>query len=301
MIRYLSITNIALITHLVIPFHDGMHVLTGETGAGKSIVIDSLNLILGGRADRDLIRTGEEKATVEAEFDITGNDIAFSFLQKESIPVETPALLLWREITASGRNTCRINGIPVPVATLKELSGCLLDIHGQHEHQFLMDPTRHLSFLDQLGDTEHRELMERVKVACVEFMINHRAYVAIVKRNDIKERRIKELEDDLKLLRSIDFQKDNEEELRQRYDQYRFSEKIVSALKEARHEIAVGDFDRNALTATDNALSSLKTIQGYGKELTDLATRCESLYYELQELDADLASIADKNYYYSLQ
>ena len=295
MIRYLSITNIALITHLVIPFHDGMHVLTGETGAGKSIVIDSLNLILGGRADRDLIRTGEEKATVEAEFDITGNDIAFSFLQKESIPVETPALLLWREITASGRNTCRINGIPVPVATLKELSGCLLDIHGQHEHQFLMDPTRHLSFLDQLGDTEHRELMERVKVACTEFMINHRAYVAIVKRNDIKERRIKELEDDLKLLRSIDFQKDNEEELRQRYDQYRFSEKIVSALKEARHEIAVGDFDRNALTATDNALSSLKTIQGYGKELTDLATRCESLYYELQELDADLASIADKN------
>ena len=85
MIRYLSITNIALITHLVIPFYEGMHVLTGETGAGKSIVIDSLNLILGGRADRELIRTGEEKAIVEAEFDIEGNKIAIAFLEKEGI------------------------------------------------------------------------------------------------------------------------------------------------------------------------------------------------------------------------
>ena len=295
MIRYLSITNIALITHLVIPFHDGMHVLTGETGAGKSIVIDSLNLILGGRADRDLIRTGEDKATVEAEFDIEGNDIAFAFLSKESIPVETNSLLLWREITASGRNTCRINGIPVPVATLKELSGCLLDIHGQHEHQFLMDPDRHLSFLDQLGDAEHHKLMDRVKVACTEFMVNHRAYAALMKRNDVKERRMKELEEDLILLRSIDFQKDNEEELKERYDQYRFSEKIVSALKEAKHEISVGDFDRNALSAVNNALSNLKAIQGYGKELAALAVRCESMYYELQELDVDLATAADKH------
>lgn len=295
MIRYLSITNIALITHLVIPFHNGMHVLTGETGAGKSIVIDSLNLILGGRADRELIRTGEEKATVEAEFDISGNDSALLFLANESIPLEDSTLLIWREITITGRNTCRINGVPVSVATLKEMSGYLLDIHGQHEHQFLMDPERHLSFLDQLGDSSHHELMNHVQIAYHEFIVNHRAYAALVKRNDIKERRIKELEENLTLLKSVDFKKDKEEDLKEKYDQYRYSEKIISALKEAKHEISVGDFDRNALTSTDKALSCLKSIQGYGKELAELYSRCESLYYELQELDTDLSVITEKN------
>lgn len=294
MIRYLSITNIALITHLVIPFHNGMHVLTGETGAGKSIVIDSLNLILGGRADRELIRSGEEKATVEAEFDISGNESGLLFLANESIPVEDSTLLIWREITITGRNTCRINGVPVSVATLKVLSGYLLDIHGQHEHQFLMDPDRHLSFLDQLGDISHHELLNRVQTAYNEFIVNHRAYAALVKRNDIKERRMKELNENLTLLKSIDIKKDKEEDLKERYDQYHYSEKIVSALKDAKHEMSVGDFDHNALISTNKVLSYLKSIQGYGKELASLSSRCESLYYELQELDADLSAIAEK-------
>ena len=234
MIRYLTIVNIALIRQLTLQFHDGMHVLTGETGAGKSIVIDSLNLVLGGRADRDLIRTGEEKASVEAAFDVVGMDDVTSFLEKEQIDADGSTVTLYREISVSGRNVCRINGVPVPVSTVREISCMLLDIHGQHEHQFLMDPDRHLNFLDDLGGDEHAALMDRVRIASDVFLANHRAYAALVRRNDRKEQRMKELQEDLTLLHSVDLGNETEEDLKEQYDQARFAGKIEEGLKTAR-------------------------------------------------------------------
>ena len=129
MIRKITIHNIALIEKISLDFHAGMHVLSGETGAGKSIIVDAVSLLLGGRADKDLIRSGCEKASVEAEFDAEGLRIPHSVLTREGIDDEDETIILYREISRSGRNTCRINGVMVPVAVLKELSASLLNRH----------------------------------------------------------------------------------------------------------------------------------------------------------------------------
>ena len=117
MLESLTIHQIALIDDVTIHFHQGMHALTGETGAGKSIVVDAVTLVLGGRADRDLIRTGCDKASVEAEFSVSNNEKVHSFMEQESIEYDGSHIVIYREISISGRNICRVCGVMIPVAT----------------------------------------------------------------------------------------------------------------------------------------------------------------------------------------
>ena len=119
MLQSITIRQVALIDECTIEFHDGLQVLTGETGAGKSIVVDSVNLILGGRADRELIRTGCEKATVEAVFDVLGNETVQRFMEEEEIEYDGRTVTVYREIAQNGRNTCRVCGVPIPAAKLR--------------------------------------------------------------------------------------------------------------------------------------------------------------------------------------
>ena len=158
MIQSLSIRNIALIEQLTITFHSGLQVLSGETGAGKSIVVDAVNLILGGRADRSMIRSGCEKVSVEAVFDISESSSVNELLRREEIDSDGNMLSVYREISSSGKNICRICGIIMPINFLKAQSPLLMNLHGQSEHQFLADPQSHMKYLDQLGDQDHQEL-----------------------------------------------------------------------------------------------------------------------------------------------
>ncbi len=134
MLRFLSIRHLAVIDALEVEFDAGLNVLTGETGAGKSIVVEAIGLLLGGRASGDLVRTGEDAASVEAIFDSGGEE-----------------LLIRREITAQGRSRAFINGALATAGALKDLSGRLIELHGQHEHQTLLDPSTHLTVLDSFG------------------------------------------------------------------------------------------------------------------------------------------------------
>ena len=145
MLKRLSIKNVALIERLDMDFDNGLNVLTGETGAGKSIIIDAVNLALGERASRELITTGAEKASVEAEFDIEGEEAVKSMLRQNEL--EDDGLIISRELSASGKNVCRINGTLVNLATLKQITDLLVDVHGQHEHQSLLMQSRHIRFL----------------------------------------------------------------------------------------------------------------------------------------------------------
>lgn len=197
MILSLRMQNIALIQQLTIDFHEGMHVMSGETGAGKSIVVDAVNLVLGGRADRDLIRTGTEKAWVEAVFDASDAPDALSFLADQQLDCEDGIITLYREMTRSGRNLCRICGMVMPVSALRELSAMLMDVHGQHEHQFLMDPRFHLRFLDASGDDQHQALMTQVADAYQAFIAKHRQYAHMVKENEKKQYRMEQLKKSL--------------------------------------------------------------------------------------------------------
>lgn len=136
MLEHLHIENIALIKSLDLDLPDGFNVLTGETGAGKSIIIDSIGLVIGERASKELIKSGEEKARVEASFCIDKNEEAKAFLISMDIESDDH-IIVSRELSASGKSTCRIEGVPVGISVLKEFTSYLIDIHGQHEHQSL--------------------------------------------------------------------------------------------------------------------------------------------------------------------
>ena len=144
MLLQLSISNLALIDAMSIDFAPGMNVMTGETGAGKSIVVDAVNLVLGERADRELIANGKQKARVEAVFDIADNEKVKTLLAEMDLEGDEDTASISRELTSAGKNICRINGTVVPLQTLRQVSAQLLDIHGQHEHQLLLDSRNHV-------------------------------------------------------------------------------------------------------------------------------------------------------------
>lgn len=152
MLRELHIENFALIQKLTVPFGDGLNILTGETGAGKSIIIDALNQVLGERASSELVRSGEEKAAVTAVVEV--DPAALARLAELGLETREGSVILQREIYANGKSQARIDGRPVNVAALREIGGMLVEIHGQHEHQALLDENSHLSMVDAYGGDE---------------------------------------------------------------------------------------------------------------------------------------------------
>ena len=165
MLQELYIYNIALIKSLRIEFERGLNVLTGETGAGKSIVVDCVNMALGHRADRELVQTGAQKGGVKALFDISGSPAAQQFLNEMQIDFDDNMVEVERELALSGRNITRINGTMVPLTTLKAFTSNLVDLHGQQEHQKLMDPAQHVMYLDSYGGEEISKLKLEVRGA----------------------------------------------------------------------------------------------------------------------------------------
>ena len=201
MILSMRMHNIALIEDLTLEFSEGLHVMTGETGAGKSIVVDAVNLVLGGRADRDLIRTGTEKAWVEAVFDAGDSREVAAWAAQQSLEDFDGIVTLYREITRTGRNLCRVCGVVMPVSQLKEVAALLMDVHGQHEGQFLMNSQFHLLFLDAAGGEEYQSLLGRVDEAYQAFIVNHRQYGRLVRENEKKQYRMESLKKSLEELK----------------------------------------------------------------------------------------------------
>ena len=295
MIQSISVRNIALIDQLTIVFHTGLQVLSGETGAGKSIVVDAMKLILGGRADRTLIRSGCEKGSVEAVFDLPESDAVSRLLERESIEFDGSSVTIYREISAGGKNICRINGIMMPLAFLKELSPLLMNLHGQSEHQFLADPETHLVYLDHLGDSTHTALLRRVRDACTRFMGNHREYARLVKTSRDKEPRIRQITRDLEELRRAALQPGEEESLRSDLQFLEKAGKISGILKNAYGLLVHGDSEGGALSAVREAGNSLKAVSEEDDLVRSLSARCENLYYELEDIAFQLSGLIEKN------
>ena len=179
MLNELHIENIAVIERADISFGRGLNVLTGETGAGKSIVIDSVNLALGGRADRELIRAGSEKASVQAVFDVSGNERVLALLDEWGFETDEGLLTLGRELSQSGRNICRVAGQAATLAQLRELRALLVELHGQHEHQELLSPARHLQVLDAFGGEAHKPYLSAVRSAWAKYAADREALSAL--------------------------------------------------------------------------------------------------------------------------
>ena len=295
MILSLTISHIALIDQLTIRFHSGMQALAGETGAGKSIVVDAVNLVLGGRADRNLIRSGCDKASVEAVFSVVDQEQIRAILERESIDYDGSTVTVYREITQNGRNICRICGILLPVSILRELSEYLMDIHGQHEHQFLASPEQHLQFLDQMGDASHQLLLKKTFCDCEAFLTVHRRFARLRKEQAKKSQRISALEAELMELHQAALKEGEEESLSEECLRLRNAEKITSVLRSARAGIALGETDKSCLEKIRESWMGLNNLVQMGEAFRTLAGRCESAYYELEEIAYELSSLADQN------
>jgi len=294
MLLQLLVRNLALIDQVEIVFDRGLHVMTGETGAGKSIVIDAMNLLLGGRADRELVRTGCEKAYAEGLFDVSDCPAAQNWLSDNEIETEDMCVTLAREVSSTGRSVCRIQGIAVPLATLKELSSTLMDMHGQHAHQSLLEDKNHLSCLDAMGNSGHALLLREVALAYKQYHDDAAAYKKLKKASLQAQERLETLRGQEEELSAAQLTEGEEEELQQERERYRSGEKIAQALREA--YTALYETSAKGAAAVEQARGAMRALAGIsslGKEFSDLSNRAESLYYDAEDLGLSVRSQLD--------
>lgn len=288
MLSELYIENIAVIEKSNINFSEGLNALTGETGAGKSIVIDSIGAVLGFRTSRELIRTGAEKAVVTALFtDVS--ERTKQFLADIGIDCEGEVLVS-RELTLSGKNNCRINGKVCTVAMLKDLGKLLINIHGQHESYELMSPDLHIRYIDALGGND--ALLEEYK----ESFENYKDLLSQLKkrRSDEQERsrRIDILRFQIEELQSADIAIGERDELMVKRTALSNVERIKEGLYAATYKLG-GDMTEGspALSLLDDASSDLSSVSRYHQDIESIFERLSNLTYELKDIYAECDDI----------
>lgn len=289
MLKQLIIRSVALVDELELAFQDGLNVMTGETGAGKSIIVDAVGFLLGGRADRDMIRAGSAKAYVEGIFDVQENQSALVFLADAQMEAEDGLVTLSRELSQSGRSVCRINGIAVNVSMLKDISSRLLDIHGQHEHQSLLDERNHLRFLDDFGDDEHQRLLRQVREAYEAFASARRGYQQAQRQQAQRQERQQLLEIRRKDITDVKPEAGEEDNLKRRLDQLRNADRISRALQNAYGAVYDAPHDDAvALALLRNAKTAMADISALDDAYEALRARIESMFYEVEDIGLEL-------------
>ncbi len=283
MLQSLYLENIALIEKLGIELFPGFNVLTGETGAGKSIIIDAVNFVLGERTSRDLIRNGAARAKVEAVFNLNEGDAVFAALDALGIEYDGNELILSRELSAAGRNACRVNGTLVPVASLKSVSDTLVDIHGQHEHQALLDAENHISYLDAYCHAESLPIIEKIDA-----IVSRRNELMLKRNSGFSSEREREREMDMlhyqiEEIASANLEAGEEERLNAEKTVLLNAERIRTALETA-HMALSGAEEGSALSAIDTARRSMRDIAALNKDYEALGDKIEELYYAAEDI-----------------
>lgn len=286
MLELLHIENIAIIEAADIEFAPGFNALTGETGAGKSIVIDSLSAVLGQRTSRELIRTGAEKAFVSAAFSGTAPELT------EELGIQPEAdgtLLLQREIQTDGKNVCRVNGRPVTVGQLRALGARLLNIHGQHDGQQLLDEEQHIVYLDSFGRVESLAITYAEKYK--NFTDIRRQIGALQMDEAEKARRVDTLQYQIEELKRAKLKPGEEEELTARRGMLRNAEKFLDAVAGADYALNGDDSGGGALSALRQAQDALSGVRHLDDAFGQLYERLGEAYSEVYDI---AATVEDK-------
>lgn len=291
MLLQLSIRNIAVIESAEIAFGVGLNILTGETGAGKSIIIDSVNLILGERADRTLIRTGADSAYVEALFDISDCPKVRKALYKMYEDNDSE-LVISRELSAVGRNTCRINGRMATLSQLSQITKELIDIHGQHEHQSLLNPNNHIGVLDAFCKDGLSVLVSGYKKSLKEYnMVSDR--IKSLETDDLeKQRRLEMLNFQHNEIDGMKLEIGEEDELRSKRDILLHAEKIKDAI-EGSYSMFAGqdDLGEGIVTYLNKAKRYFENIADMSDKYKDIALRLDSLAIESEDIATELQNL----------
>ena len=288
MLVSMTVCNIALIEHLEIQFNKGMHVLSGETGAGKSIIVDSINLMLGERADRGLIRSGCEKASVEAFIDISDCPKAAELLAEQELEADGSVISIQREISVSGRNVCRVCGVIVPLTFLRSLTQHLVDIHGQHEHQSLLDSQNHMAFLDSFGEETFHKRLAEVGKAYQAWRESSSRFSALRKENAQRAERQAYLETRVKELDAAAIEMGEADRLADEKNRFANAERIDRSVRSAYEEVAGSGREKSAVSKLRDAADALHLIEEVDPKYKALAERLSTAYYEAEEMGIEL-------------
>ena len=288
MLTELQIENIAVIEKAGVELYPGLNVLTGETGAGKTIIIDALDAVLGGRSSRDAVRAGAERATVTAVFELSS--AVAKWMEENCIASDDDSLVLTRRITLDGKSACRVNGAPVSVSQLKEIGSLLLDIHGQNDGRKLMDESRHLTYLDGFGayDGEIRKYREIYE--------QYLAVVREIKRLSMDEIERERLTESLKYqiseLEAADIKDGEEKELLARCELLKNGGRLSEALDGAFALLYGGD--RSAAALAGEASELLARASSFSEEVSKAENAVKEAGYLLEDASEQLRDFISK-------
>ncbi len=290
MLKSLNIENIAVIEKCNIDFSNNFNVLSGETGAGKSIVIDSINAVTGQRTSKDLVRTGCEKATVSAVFDSIPNS-ATQLLNEYGVDTSDGSVMVLRSISADGRNVCKVNGVSVNVSLLRELGNLLVNIHGQHDNQDLLDPKKHCSFIDMYGVPEkviydYRDCYNRLKTV-------KKQLKSLKTDENEKQHRIDLLKFQINEISAANVKIGELAELVEKRNIIRNSEKLILNLSACSNKLSGNDNTLGASSLCFDAVSDLLACNEYLKSSKEIVERLSSISAELSEVANDVKSQLD--------
>ena len=285
MIKEIRIRNFAVIENLEVSFGKGLSVLTGETGAGKSIIIDAINLLLGGRADTDSIRSGETTAFVDAVFEIT-DPVTRDLILEFGVEMDDSELLIKRQVSNTGKNRCLLNNSSVTVSTLAKIGDRLVDLHGQHDHQALLHPEIHIELLDLYGKcNDLRDEFSKI-------FSDYQTQSKILNSMKIDEQELLQKQEFLSFqLKEIDkanLSKEEEEELKAARNKLKHAEQIREGLQKSQSLLT--DEGGSIIENLGQVLKELESVQNIDSGLAEPVERSRSAFYELEEVVESLRS-----------
>lgn len=289
MLTRLQVSNIALIDKSDIAFDAGFSVLTGETGAGKSILIESVSFVLGERASRESIRTGVDKASVEATFLLSADSPVRAYLKDRQLD-NGDELVLYRELSLSGRNVCRVNGTLVSAAELKSVGDLLVDLHGQHAHQSLLNPETHLQLIDAYAGSDADGLMTRMEEAREEALKAERDLAILRDGLRERERRIDTIRFQIREIDAVSPVDGEEADLEADRLRMRNAETIVEGLNAAYNALFA---EGGALSTLTDAREALNRIGAFDEGYRALSERTDEAYYSIEDVAYELRDQRD--------
>ena len=290
MLLEISIKNFAIIQEVSLTFDKGMTVLTGETGAGKSIIIDAMNLMLGSRATTDVIRHGSPKAEIEGLFSLEKNADLEAILTQQGIAV-SDELIIRREILANGRSVSRVNGQLVNLSVLKEMGPYLVDIHGQHDQEELMRSSHHIGLLDSFGQADFQELKASYQQV-FEAYRTLRKQVLDKQKNELEHNaRIEMLEYQIAEIEAADLQAGEDVALLQERDRLLNHKQIADTLTNAYAMLENEDF--SSLSNLRSAMNDMQSVEEYDKDYKEISQQLTESYYVIEDISKRLADILE--------
>ncbi|ADM38437.1 DNA repair protein RecN [Bacillus spizizenii ATCC 6633 = JCM 2499] len=291
MLAELSIKNFAIIEELTVSFERGLTVLTGETGAGKSIIIDAISLLVGGRGSSEFVRYGETKAELEGLFLLESGHPVFDVCTEQGIDVSDEMIVMRRDISTSGKSVCRVNGKLVTIASLREIGRLLLDIHGQHDNQLLMEDENHLRLLDKFAGAEVESALQAYQEGYQRYMKLLKKLKQLSESEQEMAHRLDLIQFQLEEIESAKLELNEDEQLQEERQQISNFEKIYGSLQNAYNALRS---EQGGLDWVGMASAQLEDISDINEPLKKLSESVSNSYYLLEDATFQMRNMLDE-------